>query len=115
MMQDVRLIFLIFEILDRTHAAHDDVRVDFLHIIRQQARECIDADIRQMRRRFFEEALALLDGEEPFLAHVVKDADDEFVKQAARALEDVDMADGHGVEAARADSNAVAHTESSPT
>ena len=51
---------------------------------------------------FLDHRDALVDIEHPLLAGVDQHRDDDLVELGRRALEDVDMAEGHRVEGARA-------------
>ena len=60
-----------------------------------------DAQVRQVRRRFLDHRDALLEAEHALLAGVDQHRDHDLVELGGRALEDVDMAEGHRVEGSR--------------
>src|SRR6185295_20200291 len=70
--------------------------------IDHQAGPGFDPEVRQVRRGFLDHRDAFVGGEHPLLAGIHQDGHHDLVELRGRALEDVDVAEGHRIERSRA-------------
>jgi hypothetical protein len=94
---------LVLEVADGAQALDDHRDAVVAAVVHQQPLEAVDGDVGHVAQGVAEQLHALLDGEQPGLAGVHQDRDDEFVVQRRGAHDHVDMTVGDRVERAGAD------------
>src|SRR3954452_18873222 len=102
-MVHLRHLELVVEVADRPQALDDHLDRVGLAEVDDQPVEAVDDDVAVLLRRLAEHLGALLEGEHPLLRGVHADSDDDLVVQVAGAADDVEVAQGDGVEGPGAD------------
>src|ERR1019366_4338320 len=83
--------------------AHDDARLLGFAVVDEEAVERLDDDVWQVRRHPGDEVEPLFDGEQRRPGGVTADADDDVAEERGRALDEVEVPEGRGVEASGVD------------
>src|SRR5205807_2096757 len=105
------------EVGDGPQPLHDRVDAVITGEVDEQALEELDADVRQVLGRFLQHLLAVFETEQGLrLLRVADDRDDHLVEMPGRALDDVEVTEGHRIERSRAESgpHAVSPSQASP-
>lgn len=98
-----------FKIRYSPQAAQDDPGIQLFHIVHQQSVKLIKAHVGQMSACAGEQFQPLSDGKAPLLGRVVQHCHHHFGEDVRAALNQIQMADGHGVKAAGIYAQALFH------